>query len=80
VEARATAEEAGVNMIRAATVGTHPAYVSMVRELIGERMTEDGTRRSLGQLPPSHDLCPADCCSSGRPGEPKPALCGAAEA
>ena len=78
VEARAVAEEAGVSMVRAATVGTHPAYVTMVRELIGERMTADATRRSLGQ--PSHDLCPTDCCLSGRPGEPKPALCGVAEA
>ncbi len=78
VEARAVAQEAGVKLVRAATVGTHPAYISMVRELIGERMTADATRRSLGQ--PSHDLCPADCCLSGRPGEPKPALCGAAEA
>ena len=32
VEAQAVAREAGVNMLRAATVGTHPAYISMVRE------------------------------------------------
>lgn len=80
VEAQATAKEAGVNMLRAATVGTHPAYVSMVRELIEERMTANAERRSLGALGPSHDFCPADCCLSGRPGEPKPALCGAAGA
>jgi ferrochelatase len=76
VEAQATAAEAGVNMLRAATVGTHPAYISMVRELIEERLHPDRERLSLGGLGPSHDICPADCCLSGRPGDPKPALCG----
>lgn len=80
VEAQAIAEEAGVNMIRAATVGTHPAYIGMVRELIGERMTTDAKRRSLGRLGASHDFCPADCCLSGRPGKAKLSLCSAAEA
>jgi ferrochelatase len=63
-------------MVRAATVGTHPAYVTMLRELIVERMTENPTRRAMGSLGPSHDRCAADCCLSGRPGPPKPALCG----
>ena len=76
IEARAVAEEAGVNMVRAATVGTHPAYVSMVRELIEERMSPDAERLSVGVFGPTHDICPADCCLSGRPGKPKPALCG----
>ena len=78
VEARAVAEEAGVNMVRAETVGTHPSYVAMVRELIEERLSPDAERPSVGVLGPSHDLCPADCCLSGRPGEPKPSLCGVA--
>ncbi|WP_428100949.1 ferrochelatase [Candidatus Rariloculus sp.] len=77
VEARQRADAAGINMIRAATVGDHPAFVAMVRELIVERMSKSPTRRSLGSLGPSHDLCPADCCPSGRPGPAKPALCGA---
>jgi ferrochelatase len=76
IEAQAAATGAGVNMVRAATVGTHPAYVGMVRELIQERLTPDAERLSLGSLGPSHDFCPADCCLSGRPGDPKPALCG----
>ena len=76
IEARAAAEEAGINMIRAATVGTHPAYVAMVRELIEERLHPEKERLSLGGLGPSHDVCPANCCLSGRPGDPKPALCG----
>ena len=77
IEARAVAEEAGVNMVRAATVGAHPTYVTMVRKLIEERLTANAERPSFGILGPSHDFCPADCCLSGRPGEPKPALCGA---
>jgi len=76
VEARAVAEEAGVNMVRAETVGAHPTYVAMVRELIEERLSPDAERPSVGVLGPSHDLCTADCCLSGRPGEPKPSLCG----
>src|SRR5690606_22907138 len=38
IEAAATAREIGLDMARAATVGTHPGYVAMVRELILERL------------------------------------------
>ena len=37
-EARLLCEELGLNMVRARTVGTHPRFVSMLRELIAERM------------------------------------------
>jgi ferrochelatase len=63
-EARTLATEVGINMIRAATVGTHPAFVSMIRELILERTT-DAPPRSLGTRGVSHDVCPADCCLPG---------------
>jgi ferrochelatase len=76
VDAAAVAHEIGLTMVRAATVGTHPAYVAMVRELIVERLTPDAPRRALGALGPSHDRCPADCCLPGRAGPLKPALCG----
>jgi ferrochelatase len=76
VDAAARAREVGINMIRAGTVGAHPAFVATVRELIVERMTGTAERRALGTLGPKHDLCPADCCLSGRPAPPKPALCG----
>jgi ferrochelatase len=79
VDAAKRARELGVEMIRAATVGTHPAYVSMVRELIEERMSTDPARRTEGALAPKHDFCPADCCLSGRPGPARPSLCGSAE-
>jgi ferrochelatase len=76
VDAAAVAREIGLIMARAGTVGTHPKYVAMVRELIVERMTPNAPRRALGSLGPSHDRCPADCCLPGRPGPLKPALCG----
>jgi len=76
VDAAAVARELGLVMARAGTVGTHPAYVSMVRELIVERLTPDAPRRALGELGPSHDRCGPDCCLPGRPGPRKPALCG----
>jgi ferrochelatase len=76
VEAAQTARELGLTMVRAPTVGTHPAYVAMVRELVIERMRPGSPRPSLGSLGPSHDRCAPDCCLSGRPGPPKPSLCG----
>jgi ferrochelatase len=76
VDAAAVARELGLIMARAGTVGTHPAYVAMVRELIVERLAPGTRRRALGERGPSHDRCPADCCLPGRPGPPKPALCG----
>jgi ferrochelatase len=76
VDAAAVAREIGLTMVRAATVGTHPKYVAMVRELIIERLTPDAPRRALGTLGPSHDRCPVDCCLPGRSGPKKPALAG----
>jgi ferrochelatase len=76
VDAAAVARELGLKMVRAATVGTHAAYVAMVRELIVERLKPNAPRRALGSLGPSHDRCPADCCLPGKPGPLKPALCG----
>jgi protoporphyrin/coproporphyrin ferrochelatase len=69
-EAQQVSEELGVNMIRAATVGTHPEFVRMIRELINERLDPSAERRALGAFPPSHDVCPVDCClfATARPG------------
>src|SRR5919206_280478 len=47
-EARQVSEEIGLNMVRAATVGTHPQFVSMIRELIIERLDPAAPRRPLG--------------------------------
>ena len=62
VEARETAEEVGIGLVRAMTAGTHPAFVSMIRELIQERLDPAVPRRSLGRFGPSHDVCQVGCC------------------
>jgi ferrochelatase len=60
-EARRIADEIGLTMYRAATVGTHPRMIGMILELIQERLS--GTeRRSIGRFGPSHDVCPVGCC------------------
>ena len=76
VKLAVVAREIDVQMLRAGTVNTHPAYVGMVRDLVVERMTDGAPRTALGSLGASHDRCAPDCCLSGRPGPPKPALCG----
>jgi ferrochelatase len=61
-EVRQLCERLGINMVRAATVGTHPRFVRMIRELVEERMSDSPQRLVLGRLDPSHDVCPDDCC------------------
>jgi ferrochelatase len=78
VDAQKIAADCGITMIRAGTVGSHPAFVGMIRALIEERLRGAGERAALGRFGPSHDLCPAGCCLPGRPGPLKPSLCGAA--
>jgi len=66
-EAAQICREIGLNMVRAATVGVHPRFVAMIRELIVERITAATNRPADGKFGPSHDVCPVDCCLSGRP-------------
>jgi ferrochelatase len=66
-EARQVSEEVGLTMVRAETVGTHPQFISMIRELVIERLDDESERRCLGVLGPSPDICPGDCCPSGQP-------------
>jgi protoporphyrin/coproporphyrin ferrochelatase len=60
-EAQNLAKELGMNMVRAATAGTHPAFVRMIRELVLERIHNEPAR-FLGSRGPGHDVCPEDCC------------------
>lgn len=62
VEARQKADELGLEMVRAATVGTHPRFVQMIRELIVERTDPNSSRPALGQFGPGPDVCPPGCC------------------
>ncbi len=67
-EARALCEKIDLNMVRASTVGTHPSFIKMIRELILERMDTETPRRFLGTRGASHDVCAVDCClMSARP-------------
>jgi len=47
---------------RAKTVGVHPQFVAMIRELILERMHPELERRSLGSLGARPDICAEGCC------------------
>jgi ferrochelatase len=67
------ARSLGLPARRAATVGTDPRFVSMVRELVLERVGT-GPARALSPLGPSYDVCPVGCCANPR--GPRPALCG----
>ncbi len=51
-EAAAIAAERGIEMVRAGTVGTHPAFVRAVREMVEE---------AIKHGPPP--ACPPDCCA-----------------
>ncbi|MGJ3239879.1 MAG: ferrochelatase [Anaerolineae bacterium] len=64
-EALQAAEELNMKMTRAATVGTAKPFVTMIRELIEERMSADPDRKALGERGPNHDICPIDCCLPG---------------
>ena len=64
-EAMALCRELGLNMVRASTAGTHPAFVKMIRELILERLEPTMPRRYLGSEAPSGDNCRPDCCAPG---------------
>jgi ferrochelatase len=73
-DARDYANELGITLTRAPTVGTHPAFVSMIRELIEERLGKVAVRQSLGKRGPHRDECSTDCCPYqprvSRPPEP----------
>jgi len=70
-EAAELGKELGVNVVRAGTAGTHPAFVSMIRELIQERLGPDAGRPVLGRYGPNPDVCPDNCCLPGT-GRPSP--------
>jgi ferrochelatase len=61
-EAAAAAADAGIRLVRAATPGTHPAFVAMVRALVGE--LDGGPCERLTPAPLGG--CGADGCCGGR--------------
>jgi ferrochelatase len=62
IEAKDLATELGMKLVRAATVGTHPTFVRMIRELIEERLDSSRSKVAIGKYGANHDVCPPDCC------------------
>ncbi len=61
-EAMDLARELGMNLLRAATVGTHTAFIRAVCQLIEERLSPNEPKLAVGHFGPNHDVCPANCC------------------
>jgi len=76
VLARETADRIALPMARAATPGTDPRFVSMVADLVRERLEDRaaGERAALSPLGPWRDACLAGCCPNPR--GPRPAVAG----
>ncbi len=62
-EAAQMCKNRGIKMTRAATAGTSPTFVQMIRMLVEERLGRIDEQAALGPLGPWHDVCPADCCT-----------------
>ena len=74
IEARQLCESLTLPMARAKTVGVHPNFVAMIRELILERTEEKMAPRALGSLGPRTDICQENCCPAPhRPVRPQAA-------
>jgi ferrochelatase len=65
MEARELCEHIGLKMWRAATAGTHPAFIKMIRELILERIDQTREPKVFGVRPPAPPRCEAGCCLPG---------------
>jgi protoporphyrin/coproporphyrin ferrochelatase len=62
VEARQLCDSLALPMVRAKTVGVHPRFIGMIRELILERTNPDVEQRALGSLGPRQAVCAENCC------------------
>ncbi len=68
LQASKTAAEVGIDLGRAPTVGTHPAFVTGLRQLVEEK-TADGPVLWVGDAGPWPDPCPeGHCLAPSRPG------------
>ncbi|HME34914.1 MAG TPA: ferrochelatase [Candidatus Sulfotelmatobacter sp.] len=72
IEAQQLCDSLALPMVRAKTVGVHPKFIAMIRELILERMTPEAERRALGSLGARQDVCEETCCPA--PQRLKPAI------
>ncbi len=60
--ARSTAARAGITMVRARTVGTHPLFVEALVDLVEETAGLRSDRPAIGRLGPRPDSCTPGCC------------------
>jgi protoporphyrin/coproporphyrin ferrochelatase len=69
IEARNLCDSLALTMRRAKTVGVHPKFVAMIRELLLERINPGSEKRAIGTLGPRPDICAENCCPapSARP-------------
>ena len=77
-EARATAERLAMPCVRAATAGTHPAFIASLADVLLERAAvargEYVAPASTTGTGPFHTVCPESCCrpaASGRSARPR---------
>jgi len=66
-EAADLCKEKCISFYRVPTIGVHERFISMIRELIVERMTPGAERPAIGKFGPNHDVCPLDCCLYPQP-------------
>ncbi len=66
-EAADLCKEKSIAFYRVPTIGIHETFISMIRELIVERMTPGAERPAIGNFGPNHDVCPMDCCLYPQP-------------
>jgi ferrochelatase len=74
IEARQLCDSLSLPMTRAKTVGVHPKFIAMIRELIVERVNPVVERRAVGALGPRADICVEGCCPA--PVRPKAVVSG----
>ena len=77
-EARATAERLAMPCVRAATAGTHPAFIASLADILLERAAvargEEVAPASTTGTGPFHTVCPESCCrpaASGHSARPR---------
>ena len=63
IDAAQTAGRLGLEFARAATPGTNPRFVSMISDLVCERL-DGNAPLALGALGAGPDACPAGCCAA----------------
>ena len=65
IEAKQLCESLSLPMARAKTVGVHPKFIAMIRELILERISQDAEKRALGALGPGERSVTRPSAASG---------------